>query len=333
MRLSRTTMGVLALTAGVLPALALTPAQGQVKDVVESGDTVSLEVESVSEQPGEGARSAASNSAPGLVKLEQAIGSPGVTPRHLRLSGRAAELCNYNATCEPWDGEHPCNCADCTGGELVSMGTIRDECGEGGSNLCRFIAHLEDEVFTITNEYSVDVNETLPLTDHVYFKIECPDNDCGNGESIFEWHVDSEPEGKRYSVDFVHMAQFPAPGQAAEAGTYTITASAHLNHDNDPTIESEEEAETEQQGCYQLNTTNEDFDIQPPPLWYELSVFGLGNYVGHVDAHPYVIWADDDREYTFRGRVPHNPSLYRERFRHSDTWTKVELRRCEGRCD
>ena len=191
---------------------------------------------------------------------------------------------------------------------MPTISEISDQCGEGSENFCQFIGELPSNGVedpdgyptTITNQYSATVDNCyLPLCHHVYFKIECPVE--GKGEDrIFEFiegHIDTNGGMESlYSAMFEKMAQLPV------YGTCTFTASVHAPH---PGL-TEEEAEDNP--LINLATTNGEFQIRPPPLWYEESVIRGGNYVGNV----HVIWNDEDdqnRTYKFLGQVPYNPLL------------------------
>lgn len=206
---------------------------------------------------------------------------------------------------------------------LVSMGEIGDECGE--DNLCIFVSQLRTQDVTdpdgnpteIFNQYSVTVDAPPALVDHVYFRIIDP----SSGEVVRKERHDSK-SGNRYKVTF-DMTSLPYP----EGGNYTITATAHSWHDSTPVVCNCEDIEDDGE-CDPCNLPTEPSDpdycclfwlastgpktitILPAPAWYKKSVVdGPPYYVGNVA----VIWDEEDRMYTFRGRVPYNPNLYYEK--------------------
>jgi hypothetical protein len=187
-----------------------------------------------------------------------------------------------------------------------NMGEITDECGE---NFCMFRARVRKQDVTdpngdgtvIENQYSVTIKDQLTcLYDHVYFRIKDP-----NG-NIFDSNTVTIPNGNSYVWD-VDMTELPVPG------VYTITASAHLYH-KEACSEDDVEDDQNYRTLFQVATSGpKDIDVLPAPEWYTFSVVQGQDYVGNVE----VIWDEEERMYTFRGRIPDNPKL------HDETYTDI----------
>jgi hypothetical protein len=192
------------------------------------------------------------------------------------------------------------------GTNATEMGDITDECGD---DYCLFLAQLlggdvvdpDGNPTTVKNKYSVVVEDDIPgATDHVWFRVECPDDvDCGS-DNIYAENVQSTPDGNRYTVEF-DMTELPGPG------TYDIIAEAHAMHTGGEPPSSQ---------VFVLASSSAELPVLPAPGWYKLSRFDGQDYVGKVE----LVWDAEDRLYTFRGRIPHNPTLYYDPCEHNEDY-------------
>ncbi len=154
------------------------------------------------------------------------------------------------------------------------VGAISDDCGTG---LCQLLARLP---VTVPNEYSVTVEDTAGLTDHVGFEIRQPgsvgpEGTCGSSAPLVAQQTDTTADGDVYSAAFA-LTTLPVEGD------YTVAAIAY-------------DADDQPLAC-SWSTQH----VWPPPPWYRRSWIDGEGYVENAS----VQWNDDRGEYVFRGRVP-----------------------------